>query len=635
MKAKKDNINEFSEENGIRISVIFIATVIVIAENYAVSSTWNGFSLNSLFINAVFVAFILSLLNLILARINQKAVLRPSEMLLIYTMIAIATGSAGHDTLEMLAQTIGHPFWFATPENEWQDLFFKYLPDWLTVQNRSILEGFYTYEESFYESRVFWTWFKPLLFWSAFLIVLYFCMICINLILRKQWTEYEKLSFPVAQIPLGLINPKLSLFKNKLFWYGFCGTLLLSLFNGLHRLYPVIPGITYGKFDLTPYFTEKPWNAMDVTYIEFLPFIIGLAFFIPVNLSFSTWFFYWFWKMEMVLGSAVGYNYLPWFPGYWSQGMGAILVLFVMFIFWSKNHLWRVLKTLLRSNTGSYENEFGQYSFAIIGLIIGFMLLIMFCFYAGMAIWVAIMFMGGFFIISIIVTRVRAELGPPSHDFPFTPTSFMMGMIGPKRFDASTLTQLALFKFIDYGHRSSPMPHILESFYMKDKLQIKQIGTLITAMIIAIVIGTLTGMAGNLQRCYATEGQTWVGDWAFAELANWLRYPSGISYLYIIYFSAGGIITSFLVVMSRFFVWWPFHPLGYILGGEWMLRYLWFSIFIAWLLKWMILKFGGLKGYTKSVPIFLGITMGDAMMLALWKLYGNLFNKWTLDFVYW
>ncbi|MDQ1327917.1 MAG: hypothetical protein QG641_1202, partial [Candidatus Poribacteria bacterium] len=154
-------------------------------------------------------------------------------------------------------------------------------------------------------------------------------------------------------------------------------------------------------------------------------------------------------------------------------------------------------------------------------------------------------------------------------------------------------------------------------------------------MIIAIISGTLTGMDGNLQRCYKTEGQTWVGDWAFAELSNWLRYPSGISYLYVIYFSAGAIVTAVLTILSRYFVWWPFHPLGYILGGEWMLRYLWFSIFLAWFLKWVILKFGGLRAYGKSVPIFMGITMGDAMMLALWKIYGNAFNKWTLDFVYW
>jgi hypothetical protein len=127
-----------------------------------------------------------------------------------------------------------------------------------------------------------------------------------------------------------------------------------------------------------------------------------------------------------------------------------------------------------------------------------------------------------------------------------------------------------------------------------------------------------------------------VGDWAFPELANQLRYHSGgTNILYIIYFLVGGVITAGLAMMNRFFVWWPFHPLGYLLGGEWMLRYLWFSIFIAWLIKFIILRFGGLSAHRKAVPIFVGITIGDGTMLALWNIYGNIFNRWTLDAVYW
>jgi len=315
--------------------------------------------------------------------------------------------------------------------------------------------------------------------------------------------------------------------------------------------------------------------------------------------------------------------------------MGAIAALFIMFLYWTKGHLWRVAKTIFRSQSGVYPGESRQYTLAICGIALSMVFLVSFTYYMGMSPWVSVIFFIGFYIVSILVTRVRAELGPPTHDFPFTPTSFITGIFGTKRINASSLTQLAIFKFIDYGHRSNPMPHMLESLYIKDKIQSKQTGIILVGMIISIVIGTSTGLVGNLQRCYTTEGQTWVGDWSFNELANWLRYPSGVSYLYIIYFMAGAIVTIFLVIMSRYFVWWQFHPLGYILGGEWMLRYLWFSIFIAWLIKWSIMKFGGLSAYRKSIPLFVGITMGDAIMLAIWKIYGNAFNKWTLDFVYW
>jgi hypothetical protein len=178
-----------AENTKIRLSLFFIAIIIVMANTYWIGSTWNGFSLNSLFINAVFLTFILSLLNLLLNKIRKSLALRPAELFLIYMMLAVATASAGHDTVEMLTQVIGYPFWFASPENEWEDLFFKDLPRWLMVDNKRVLEGFYTEDSNFYEDRVFKAWIRPLAFWASFLVVLYFCMVCINIILRKQWMD--------------------------------------------------------------------------------------------------------------------------------------------------------------------------------------------------------------------------------------------------------------------------------------------------------------------------------------------------------------------------------------------------------------------------------------------------------------
>ena len=340
--------------------------------------------------------FILSLLNPLLKKIKTNLALRPSEMLMIYMMLAVATGAGGHATAEMVTQLVGYPFWFATPENEWEDLFYNYLPRWLMVEDKNVLEGFYTANESLYETDVFRAWVRPLLFWSAFLVVLYFAMMCINIVLWRQWMQRERLSFPVVQVPFGLMNPKFPIYKSRIFWYAFGGAAWLSFMNGLHHLYPTIPGPTYGKFELSALFTEKPWNAIGTVYIEFLPFIVGLAFFIPVTLSFSIWFFYWFWKMEMVIGSVTGFHYLPGFPDYRSQGMGAVIFMFIMLIFWARQHLWQVLRTVflprkqsrnrsLQRGIGDYAGDAKLYTFAILGIFVSMASLVLFCYYAGMA----------------------------------------------------------------------------------------------------------------------------------------------------------------------------------------------------------------------------------------------------------
>ena len=82
-------------------------------------------------------------------------------------------------------------------------------------------------------------WATPVLWWTAFITVLIFGMLCINIIVRKQWIEHEKLSYPIIQLPLQLTEtPRNSLFENKLMWLGFGIAGGLALWNGLNFLYP-------------------------------------------------------------------------------------------------------------------------------------------------------------------------------------------------------------------------------------------------------------------------------------------------------------------------------------------------------------------------------------------------------------
>ena len=169
--------------------------------------------------------------------------------------------------------------------------FFHYLPARLVILDPTVAGGLIHYNESFFAPHIWPAWIEPILLWSFFMILLYVSMICLSLLLRRQWINNELLTFPIAQIPLQLLSPGRSIYHNRKFWLGFLATSLLSLNNGIHRLIPVIPGLTYGKYDLAQLFPEPPWSTIQVAYIEILPFITGLAFFIPTKLSFSIWFF--------------------------------------------------------------------------------------------------------------------------------------------------------------------------------------------------------------------------------------------------------------------------------------------------------------------------------------------------------
>ena len=199
----------------------------------------------------------------------------------------------------------------ATPENDWHQLFHKDLPQWLIVKELSALIGYYRGEANLYTARHLAAWIPPLLWWSFFTLVLVFVMLCINILVRRQWIEHEKLTYPIAEIPLTLVQ---SGGYSRLMWIGFAIAAGINIVNGLHFMYPSFPGLTFVKFRHIGYiFTEEPWNALRAMRISFIPSIIGLSFFMPLDVLFSCWFFYLYWQGMRVVGALAGWHT---YPGY-------------------------------------------------------------------------------------------------------------------------------------------------------------------------------------------------------------------------------------------------------------------------------------------------------------------------------
>ncbi len=618
----------------VRLLSLALAATLTIPTQYWVSRSWTGFSIMSLFIQAVFVTFAVAGANVGLRRIAPRAALRPGEMLMLYTMLAVAQAACGHDTIEMLTQAIAYPAHFTSAENDWRALFHHLLPRWLFVWEPAGVAGLYTDGMDLYEDGAWRHYLRPGLFWSGFLVTLYFLMMCLNVLLKRQWVERERLSFPVAQIPLGIVDPSVGLFRSRLFWWSCGGAACLNLLNGLHRLFPLIPGPTYGKYNFGALLSEHPWNVIGDVHVEFLPFVVGLSYFIPVALSFSIWFFYWFWKAQHVLGAVVGLRYIPEFPGFWIQGMGAMMLMAFLFMHSARRHLAAVARGVSRPRAQPAEDD-SPYRFAVWGAMGAGIALLVFLHVAGMSLWIGSLFLAGHFTMTMVTTRLRAQLGLPTHELPFTTSSMLVGLLGVKRLDTRSLAQVATFKFVDFGQRGSPMPTMMESMYMRDRLRLRQPGILLLAIMFAAVIGTLVGFAGNLQRGHMATVQTWVGDSAFPTLSAQVRdHTDGVDFVYVSYFVVGAAVVVGLNALSRAYVWWPFHPLGYIMGGEWMLRHLWSPIFMAWAIRVLVLKLGGMSAHRRATHVFLGVTIGDAAMLGMWAVLGSILNRWTLTFTY-
>ena len=63
-----------------------------------------------------------------------------------------------------------------------------------------------------------------------------------------------------------------------------------------------------------------------------------------------------------------------------------------------------------------------------------------------------------------------------------------------------------------------------------------------------------------------------------------------------------------------------------MLAPGWFTYVLWPSIFIAWLLKLLLLRYGGLRAYNKALPFFFGLILGDCVIGGVWALVNLCFQ---------
>ena len=554
---------------------------------------------------------------------------------LVYIMLSVASTMAAQDMIQVLIPTIPHPFWFATPENEWAELFWRYIPSWAAISNEAAVKGYFMGESTLYTAQHIKAWLIPVVAWSSFIFALVFVMLCLTVILRRRWTEEEKLSYPIIQLALEMTDAP-AFFRKRLMWMGFGLAGLVNLLNGLHFLYPEVPGLGGKPYDIAPLFTSKPWDAMGWTPIAVYPFVIGLGFFIPLDISLSCWVFYFFWKGQKIIGSVLGLRSLPNFPYIEEQSFGAYIAIGLLALWMGKKHLKQVIRVAFNRNPkiDSWNEPLG-YRIALLGVLLGMTFITVFCHKAGMSIWVILSFFAIYYALSIAISRIRTEMGSPVHDLPFAgPGQVITTLFGTRRLGPSNLTMFAFLFFFNRGYRGHPMPHQLEGFKIAEKTGINN-RRLLVAMIIATVVGVYASSWAFLDASYKLGATAnWRPQTAFVNLQRWLTYPSSPDYPAIVAILSGLMFSMLLMVMRTSFLWWKLHPVGYAISGTWGMNHFWFSIFISWLAKTTILRHGGLRDHRQGIPFFLGLILGDLTIGSLWSLIGIWLHQPMYSFLF-
>ena len=627
---------------GVTFRAVILGLILIPVNTYFIMANhltyWSALpSTISLIYNVIITLSVLIVINALIRRFWPDLALKQGELLTIYVMLSVSSAIAGHDMMQTIVPTVPNGFWFATPENEWQDLFWRYLPGWMTSSRLSTLQDFYRGESTLYTKEHLQDWLRPVFWWTIFLTVLIWVMICLDILVRKQWIERERLTYPIVRLPLEMTRPGGQFFRSRMMWMGFAIAGGISLINGLHVFFPVIPAIPVRNADLGRYFTSKPWNAMGWTPLYILPFALGLGFLMPSEMSLSIWFFYLFWKGQRILGSALGMRSLPGFPYDGLQGLGAYVALAFFAILGGRQHIVAIVKGIFKPQPYE-EKEPLKYRWTVVGLVAGLVFLAIFSYRGGMAIWVAALYFLIYYTLSLSVGRIRAEVGPPTSDvFTVAPREFLIGALGSRRLSRGSLTMMALYRSFNRGYRAHPMPHTLEGFKVAHEANMNQ-RRLVYAMVLATVMGIVAAFWAYAHVFYKIGGSAnpGLGSGGYAMLRNWIYQPSGTDTPKVAFMSAGFLFTGLIWWLRRRFLFWPLHPAGYAIAssGRATLSRLWFSVFVGWAVKASVSKYRGIGLYRKLLPFFLGLLLGDYIVGGTWVIIRLLFDVQVYRF-YW
>ena len=140
------------------------------------------------------------------------------------------------------------------------------------------------------------------------------------------------------------------------------------------------------------------------------------------------------------------------------------------------------------------------------------------------------------------------------------------------------------------------------------------------ALGLAAVVGFTTCLYFVLSLCYkygAGNFGSWyfiagggAGGMAYNGVIRHFNDPWPTDWNKLSYFGVGMVAYSILAFLQYRLHWWPLHPVGIAVAPLWMTRLIAFSVFLAWVAKSAIMRYGGIAAYRQARPFFMGLIAG-------------------------
>ena len=584
------------------------------------------------------ILFALMVTNWGLRRWRPAWMLAPAEFMVVFVMTTLGSIITSVKLLHYLFPTVLWPSYLPAqamgPETA------ASMAAFMAPRSPELVRAFFAGTRDFwgfFRPEVLVPWLVPMAFWCAFFFLLLWTMLCLSSIARRPWLDQERVPFPIIDLPTTMARDGSVdvLFRNRLLALGFGLTVALLSMNYVSSLVPAFPGVKLSENDVgTPFITTPPWTALNPLLTVWWPFAIGLCYLVPLDVSFSCWFFFALVRLVTVMVTAYGgrdaasVQDVGQFPYLGEAAEGAWLGMFLV-VLWNARGFLRQIAGAIRRREAipGDEEEALPYRVALLGAAAGYALLVLLGVACGLRPSVAALAFALYFLAIVVMTRMYAQTAMPLFCMAFFSfTQWTTSFVGTARLTRAEAATLTSFYWFDRTYEQLPMAHQLEAFAFADRLRTSR-RAMLKVILMTSVVSIALGMVALLQIFYdrgaatarVSGDSTWLAGYAWSRFSQWMSSPKPPEAAPFLRAGVSACVVLLLTYARGLWVGFPLHPIGYLFAVSFGLEWgMWNCIFAAWLVKWLVVRYGGLRLYRTSVGFFLGMVLGDCVTHFVW-----------------
>ncbi len=593
-------------------------------------------------------------INPLLHKIRAGWRLRSSEIAIALAMTLVACNIPHAGLLRHFPSALIMPLQQNLTKPGWEKArILSYVPPGLLVDAeadstavRAFLVGMRTTDSNVGMSAVPWgAWAGTLSFWLPVIVLGAVAAISLSLITHHQWSDRERLRYPIADFANTLIqqDPARSIgaiFRNKCFWVGLIVLLAARSFNVANTWFEFGVKIPF-EFDLTAIRVKFPELAEmgEARYVIkplLIPTAVAFTFFLASDIGFSMGIASLVTLAAHLVLIRIGIDVAAGSVGGVTQwvNMGSFVGYALVLIYIGRTYYWRTFKqsVTFRAQSDTYAGAAWAGRFFLLacaGLV--WMLIT-----AGAGWPVAVVTVGALVLMFLVLARINAEAGvffyKPAWDIWIAVAGlFSLPVLGPK----ATIIVCMFGIVLMADPFEALIPYVVNGLKISDLAGIKpartgaaQTGAFVVALAVAVPVA--------IWACYNFgTGGTGVGtEWSqlpfnLAErsitqlnitgqlqqvnnYSPWQRLMNIDPSSRFLWSVGVGIGLVILIGSLRLrWPWWPLHPIVLLGFGAWTMGKFGASFLLGWLIKTLVMRLGGPKAYQQARNLMMGVIAGD------------------------